>query len=626
MKHIKSFFSKLKAKMTLKTYQTPLGVTLLMLLGVNVIVICIGACIGLWIDASVYDNAFFEGSFVEAFIGSVKWMISPNSLTTLSVKEHWKMMILAIAIVIVGMVLFSGAIIATVTTALRTFIDIKSRAKGKILLSDHFVILNWNAKVPEMIFNLMRKETQQSIVILSLQNKEYIEGEVKSLVRSNEFKKKAKVNLIIKEGDPLLRNNLDDISIEKASQICIMARDDMRDIDDDGILNSDLFNLKIALRLGSFEINPDCQIVVETNSDETRGQIENLSFTVNTLKRLSLTPISFNRKIGQVIAQSLVSPQLSHIYTALFTYEGAEFYSTSYQGDIESFMKTHSNAIPVCKGAKRFFVLAENEKEIPVLRRKEYSTKRKLKPLDGKEKSGATIFIIGDNSKRQFVVENLEKSQEFGNITFALKHFEKDENEALVEAINNTSGAKKVLILSDDRVEPESYDANVFVTLIQASKSNVDKKNLAFTTELLDSRNLSSIHDFGIKNTIISNKMMSLLLTQICLNPSSKVFFDRILTTAVGNRNNDFDLVVTKASKLVEMDGPLHFESKAELLATFYNTFKGKNLLIGLWRDDQPYFLHREQDKKEDLVVNEDDLFIYFKYVPLKEDMIDETK
>ena len=249
MKKLKSFFLKFKAKKTLKTYQQPLLVTIITLLLINILVLCIGSVIALGIDAAYYENGFFGHSFLSAFITNARWMISPNSLTLLNVHDNRMMMVLAIIIVIIGMILFSGAIIATVTTALRTFIDKKSRAKGRIIVNNHFVILNWNSKVPEMIYNLMLKGFKKNIVILSDRSKEYIEAELKSLFLTNEVKEKIKANLIIKEGDSLLRGNLEDISIEEASQICIMVREDMVDVDDDNIINSDLLNLKIVLNL-----------------------------------------------------------------------------------------------------------------------------------------------------------------------------------------------------------------------------------------------------------------------------------------------------------------------------------------------------------------------------------------
>ena len=50
-----------------------------------------------------------------------------------------------------------------------------------------------------MIYNLMLKGYKDSIIILSNQNKDYIENEIKSLLLTYDVKIKAKANLIIKE-------------------------------------------------------------------------------------------------------------------------------------------------------------------------------------------------------------------------------------------------------------------------------------------------------------------------------------------------------------------------------------------------------------------------------------------
>ena len=124
MKFLKSLFLKFKAKKTLRTYQQPLLITLLTLLLINLAVLCAGAGIALIIDYHYYSNSFFQGSFLSAFITNARWMISPNSLTLLDVNANRMLMLEAIIVVIIGMILFSGAIIATVTTALRTFIEL----------------------------------------------------------------------------------------------------------------------------------------------------------------------------------------------------------------------------------------------------------------------------------------------------------------------------------------------------------------------------------------------------------------------------------------------------------------------------------------------------------------------
>ncbi len=612
MKFFKSLFLKIKAKKTLKTYQNPLMITIITLLVINLFVLLIGSLIGLLLDNNYYDGEFFNGNYFEAFVASIKWMIAPNTIISYNVHSHLAILVLAVIIVTIEMVLFSGAIIAMVTTSLRNYIDKKSKARGKIIVNNHFVILNWNSKVPDIIYNLMLKGYKDNIVILSNQNKEFIENEIKSLFLTNDVNNKYKANLIIKEGDTLLRSNLEDISIDKASKICIMARDDMYDGDDDNIINSDLLNLKIVLRLGSFDINPNCQIVVETDSDITRGQIENLSYTVETLKKLNIVPVSFNKKIGQIIAQTIVSPKMAELYLSLFSFEGSEFYSIDYDSDIKEYMKYHNDAIAVAK-LHKLFVLSQDEKTIAKKREKEYICNNKFNIIENTNNEKYTIFIIGSNKKSEFILENLRRSQETSNIDFELKEYNKNDNELLVNDIKNTQGLKKVLILSDDTVGEESYDANVFVTLIELSKAFPKRENLTYITELLDSRNLSSVRDFNIKNTIISNKMMSLLITQLVINEESKKFFDKILTVDSLDSNNDFDIVVEKVNNLIEINEDIKFNSKAELIHTFYNTFDGKNILIAIYKNDELIFLDNNQDNIS-IVLSKDDSFVYFKY------------
>ena len=612
MKFLKSLFLKIKAKKTLKTYQNPLIVTIITLLIINLIVLLTGSLIGLILDNNYYNQEFFNGNYFEAFVASIKWMIAPNTIISYNVHNHLGILVLAVIIVTIEMVLFSGAIIAMVTTSLRNYIDKKSKARGKIIVNNHFVILNWNSKVPDIIYNLMLKEYKDNIVILSNQNKEFIENEIKSLFLTNDVNNKYKANLIIKEGDTLLRSNLEDISIDKASKICIMARDDMYDGDDDNIINSDLLNLKIVLRLGSFDINPNCQIVVETDSDITRGQIENLSYTVESLKKLNIVPVSFNKKIGQIIAQTIVSPKMAELYLQLFSFEGSEFYSIDYDNDIADYMKYHNDAIPVSK-LHKLFVLAKDEKSIFKKREKEYVCNNKFNVIENTNNEKYTIFIIGNNKKSEFILENLRRSQETANIDFELKEYNKNDNDLLVNDIKNTQGSKKVLILSDDTVGEESYDANVFVTLIELSKAFPKRENLTYITELLDSRNLSSVRDFNIKNTIISNKMMSLLITQLVINEESKKFFDKILTVDSLDSNNDFDIVVDKVNNLIEINDDIKFNSRSELIHTFYNTFDGKNILIAVYKNDELIFLDDNQDNNS-IVLSKDDSFVYFKY------------
>ena len=61
-------------------------------------------------------------------------------------------------------------------------------------------------------------------------------------------------------------------------------------------------------------------------------------------------------------------------------------------------------------------------------------------------------------------------------------------------------------------------------------------------------------------------------------------------------------------------DESLVFNSKAELIHSFYVSFDRKFMLLGYIKDDVVYFLPKNQDSKESITLNKEDSFIFIKY------------
>ncbi len=607
-KFFKSILIKIKAQTTLKTYQKPLLITILRLLLINVIVLFIAAIVALNLDS---EGVYFDGNFFEAFTTALKWMVSVNSINQYNVKEDLKIMILAIFVTLTGMVLFSGVIIATITTAVKAYIDKKSMAKGKIIVENHFVILNYNNKVPDIVYNLICKDFKNNILILSNYSKDFIENEIKSVIATNDTNHKRKARLIIKEGSPLLRGNLEDISIEKASSIVIMNKEDMKRGDDDNISNSDLLSLKIMLALGNFNLKKNANIVIETDDEKTSAKMEDLALKINNLKDKTIIPISFNKKIGEIIAQTIITPSLANIYLDILSYDGSEFYSRD-KMSVDDFLLNYTNAIPIISYEK-LFVFCDDIKDINTKRDKPYKTNRLLKTRNEVDLEDFTVFVIGKNKKQPFIVENLRLADKLYSSNFTVKEYDKNEYMELIEDIKITEGIKKVLILSDDSVSDDSFDANVFVALI-ALQTAFPEGDLTFITELLDSRNINSIKDFNIKNAIISNRIMSLFITQLALNSDSKKFFNSLLVSDTEVGGDVFDIKVSTASKILDPHQNLVFESRAELVNSFYYSFNKECMLLGYIKNGITTYLANDLDKKEEIRISEDDLLIYIKY------------
>ncbi|MDD3958456.1 MAG: hypothetical protein PHO96_06170, partial [Candidatus Izemoplasmatales bacterium] len=152
MKKIKARLLKARSLISIKTYKKPFVFIILLMLFINIVILSIAAVIALFIDDT------FVG-FIDAFAnGSMKWLLSPNSILVI---DNPKMLFLAVVVLITGMILFTGTIIALTTNAIKDYFQKKQSGSGKIYLEHHVVILNWNNKVPELVADLLHVENSQ---------------------------------------------------------------------------------------------------------------------------------------------------------------------------------------------------------------------------------------------------------------------------------------------------------------------------------------------------------------------------------------------------------------------------------------------------------------------------------
>lgn len=602
MKKLKSLFLKIKSKATITAYKKPLFITILVLLLLNLVVVFVGSIV-----AFNLDPAFFDNSWINALGTSFKWMISVHSINNVS--GNFPLMVCAAFVIALEMILFSGAMIATITAALRSFIEKMSRAKGKINLDNHFVILNWNNKVPDLINNLHSKGYKNNIIVLSTKDKDYVTGQINSVITS----KKNKVNVIIKEGNPLMRSTLDDISIERASSIVIMSKENSHPEETNEISHNDLSSLKTLLAVCDFNLKRDPNIVIELSEESAVEKIQNLSKTLKTMMDKRIVPVSFTKKLGQLVAQTVMTPDISNVFYDLLSYEGVEFYSYG-EEEVDSYLQSHNSAIPIKKYSK-LFVLAEDEKHLPIKRNNFTIKEKKLEINENYEtKESCTIFLIGDNAKRPYILENLNLSASYRGASFVVKDYEKNDFRTLIEDIKKTDGLRKVIILSDDTVAHESLDSNIFAALIALHTEFPNRENLNFITELLDSRNVSNIKDFDINNAIISNKIISLLLTQLSLNKEALDFFNNLFLADSEDGGDVFDINIDYARDILCFDNELVFSSKAEFIHSFYHSFNKDCMPIGYIRNGERIYIASNQDENKKFIIKQDDKIIYINY------------
>ncbi len=604
MKRLKAKLLKARSMISIRTYKRPMLFVILMMIIINLLILCVAAVIALFVDDS-FDN------FIDSFVnGSLKWMLTPNAILTV---ENPQMMFLAVIVLITGLILFTGTIIALTTNMIKEYFQKKKSGSGKIYLSNHIVILNWNNKVPELVSDLLHVEDGEiTVVILADIDKSYAEKQIMNSINKNGAKDNSlmKLNVLVKNGDPLLTSDLMDISIEEAITVIIMNKGTYENITKD-MSKSDLNIIKTVLNIGRIDFKNAPPIVAEIKRIETKEKIETMARVVETLKPHTLLPICFDRRLGQIIAQTIIHTYMEDVYLSLFSFEGSEVYrlkDTSFSVCLEKY----SDSVPLARNGKDLFVLSLNDKVKERMSEVELDI-RKIKTKHYKEATNLEVYIIGKNNKLDFILSAFYEYEKLYKTDFKAHWIEEDELNRFVEKINQSTKPITIVLLSDEAQVNDSLDANVIDNLIYL-EGHLKRKDINIIVELFDPKNDEIIRDFNINNTIISNKIISLLLSKLALYDDTASFYENLLTLKINeDEEDDQEVIIRASSNMFDETFPITFANKKSLIVSIYQAFEEKIIPFGYFREGILHIFSEKLHNDERITIESADLLVLMK-------------
>lgn len=563
MKKIREKLRKARSFLSIKTYKHPQIFVIGLMIIINIIILCVAALIAMGIDDS-FD------SFIDAFAnGSLKWMLTPNAILQI---ENPETLFLAVVVLIIGMILFTGTIIALTTNAIKDYFQKKKEGSGKIILDNHIVILNWNNKVPELVADLLHiEDSKLEVVILADIDKIYAEKQILNSLNKEKYNENdlKKLSVMVKPGDPLLQTELNDISIENAKSILIMNKDTHESVIK-GMSKSDLNVIKVILSIGRINFNYDPPIVAEIKRIETKKKIEIMSNVVNSLHEHKIMPICFDRRLGQIIAQTIINPYTEDVYLSLFSFEDSEIYYLP-NTDFEYCLNNYPEAIPVGRNGKDLFVLSLNNATKSIEEKKVIKPKE-LKIGNIEVTNNIEVYIVGKNNKLNFIMDSFKEYEKLYDNDFKAYYVEESNIKEMISKLNTSTKHSTVVLLSDELQTIDSLDANVIDNLIYL-QGNIKKENVNIIVELLDPKNDHIIKDFDIENTIISNKIISLLLSKLALYKETAPFYENLLTIKSDlTGKDDQNIFIVKAKDCFNSVLPINFNSVKEFVISFYKS------------------------------------------------------
>lgn len=384
--------------------------------------------------------------------------------------------IVCLLIVVIGMISFTGAVIGYVTNYISSFIENSNSGNGKIRMSNHLVILNWNTRASEIVNDLLYCKGKQKVIILadggrkSAIEKEIYERLIDTIDRENKQlwqqygdlsfikrhakynKKRLKMNVvyIVKEGDIFSSKQLHDISLESAKTVIILGNDiKNRDYSCENSINlnsgsidlskGNVQTIKTLMQVSDItasELSADNQkIIVEITDDWTSEIVDKIIKYKQVDGKCNIVPVKINEILGQILSQFSLMPELNLAYKELFSNKGATFYDVEKdvkddEDYINKYLNNHPNAIPLSSidfdNKKYFFYSALSKKDILVtapIPASNYSVKINRDYWIEKK----NVIILGHNSKCKEIMK--------GFVAFCNEWGYKDKDEAILQIV-----------------------------------------------------------------------------------------------------------------------------------------------------------------------------------------------
>lgn len=489
-----------------------------------------------------------EGSeslgFIEAFWVSLMRTLDSG---TMGGDAGWSFRVTMLGVTLGGIFLIS-TLIGVLTSGIETQMDQLRKGRSLVLENDHTLILGWSSKVFTIISEVAaanESRTRPRIVILADRDKVEMEDEIRSKVPDT-----GKTRVICRSGNPSDLTDLLIVSPWTARAVVVPAPDEP---------DGDATVIKTVLALTNHPERPEGihhSLVAELRDTH------NLE-TARLAARGQAQFVVANEFIARITVQTLRQSGLSVVLTELLDFGGDEIYFHKERGlagktfgdALLAFDK--SAVIGFCSpdGASHLnppmdtvlgaddelVVIAEDDSKIVAGGNIATPDDSAMSTAHRVPAAPEKTLILGWNERAPFVVREMDQyvvngsaihavvapgradevREQLGELTHAtFTVSEGDTTRRQLLDAQMADARDHVLVLCDTSLSVHAADARTLVTLLHlrdiAQKSH---RPFGLVTEMLDVRNIDLAQAARPDDFIVSDRLTSLLLSQLSENP-----------------------------------------------------------------------------------------------------------
>jgi ion channel POLLUX/CASTOR len=570
-------------------------------------------------------------AFIEASWESLMRTLDPG---TMGQDTGWGYRVVMLFVTIGGIFIVS-TLIGVLSNGISNKLDELRKGHSSVLEKNHTLILGWSEKIFPIISELIVANTNQKkprIVILSSQEKIYMEDDIRLNIPDMKNTK-----IICRNGNPIDIKDLEIVNPHSAKSIIIL---------EEAVDEPDIHVIKSILAITN---NPHRKtgkyhIVAEINDVKKKEVAE-------TVGKDELTLVQSDELISRVIAQTCRQSGLSIVYTELLDFEGAEIYfhhepklqGMTYKDAIFSFkdssviglrfgdgrIKINPPMNTILNNNDSVIAISEDDDTVIMTEKTDYKINKNaiiangqsvnskentlilgwnskglsiIRELDSYLTKGSTVTIVADLDEPDIITENLKSQIKNQEVIFISGH---TTDRKILENLELNKFDHIILLCYSDKLDVQKADSITLITLLQLRNiSEKLGKNFSVVSEMLDMNNKQLAEVTKADDFIVSNKIISLMLTQLSENKELKGVFDDLFN-AEGS-----EIYLKPAKNYINTGEEVNFYTILESAALKNETAIGFRKGENAFNPEKQYGVVVNPNKPEMIILNDNDKII----------------
>jgi ion channel POLLUX/CASTOR len=607
----------------------PVGLIKWLAIASLVVIVTLGIIIAIvGIKASPDDNenlGFIEGS----------WQILMSTLDqgAMAGDQGWAFRAVRF-VATLGSLFLIAILIGAISSGIDRKLGELKKGKSRVLETNHTLILGWSEKIFSILTEVIEANSNQRnprIVILANRDKEAMEDEIREKIGNT-----GKTKIIVRSGSPLESAAINIVNPNDARAIIVLAGEGE---------NADTYVIKsvLALTNGKARKKEPYHIVAELRDPKNMEAAE-LVGNNETIFVLSADLIS------RITAQTCRQSGLSVVYSDLLQFEGDEIY---FSGDDRLAGKTYKESLflyekssvlgvftkdeqvlmnppmdYVYQKGDQVIAISEDDDTVVMSGKTDYKISVDAFHHDGNaEPKIERTLILGWNEKGKRIIEELDNyvapgseilivteeldlAEDMADLKAALKkqnlmYKRGDINDKRTLVNLKTETFDHIILLSYTHIDVQESDAKTLICLLHLRNlSDQCGKDFSIVSEMLDIQNrelgvVAKADDF-----IVSDNLISLMLSQLSENKDLKKVYD-VLFEAEGS-----EIYLKPVSRYVKTGVPINFYTVLESATQLNESAFGYRITSQAQDSEKNFGVYMNPDKSKMITFAPDDLVI----------------